>query len=148
MHGSYYSAEDLNLLKQEKEALSETLGFEVKKNRQHWLRYSEKTTPYAHNELFEEDSTIGWNNSIGFRAGILSRYRPYDHDKSEPFNYFVVPQVVMDSNLFDYSTDSVKSLNEALELVKLLYNYKNAHVLVSWHPRTCSSRICLTTLSK
>ncbi len=46
----------------------------------------------------------------------------------------------MDSNIFDYATDTVKlSQARTFELLDLLKNYKKTHVTISWHQRVCSS---------
>lgn len=140
LHGSYNSALEKGVLKKEKEIVENALGIEVTKTRQHWLNYEEKSTPHFHNELFEEDSTLGWNDDIGFRSGCASRFRPYDHLNDKPFDYYIIPQVIMDSNIFDYAggkTDEREK--EGLALLQQVHKLKNAHISISWHPRTCST---------
>lgn len=137
LHGSYNSAVDASLLKKEKHILENIIGLKIKKIRQHWLRYEEKITPYLHHALFEYDSTLGWNDRIGFRSGCASQHRPYDHQKQQPFNYLVIPQIIMDSNIFDYGAGQIKHLSEkALSILKSLKRYKSPRVSVSWHQRT------------
>ena len=102
LHGSFYSADDLELITKEKESLELAVGHKVTATRQHWLRYFEHQTPLIHEQLFQTDSTVGWNDRVGFRAGIASKYKPYNHKEGRAFDYFVIPQVVMDSNIFDY----------------------------------------------
>jgi len=139
LHGSYKSALNFSLLKKEKQILENVIGINIKKIRQHWLRYEEKITPYLHNDLFQYDSTLGWNDRIGFRSGCASAYRPYDHLKQQPFDYRVIPQIIMDSNIFDYGADQLKHLSQkALTILKNLKQYKTARVSVSWHQRTAS----------
>lgn len=140
LHGSYFSATDEKMLSKEKSVLKESIGTEVQKTRQHWLRYEEMITPYIHNKLFKYDSTLGWNDCMGFRSGIAGRYRPYDHKKQRPFDYMITPQVIMDSNIYDYGADRVKCLEEkALKILKHLRQFKSAHISISWHQRVCSS---------
>jgi hypothetical protein len=140
LHGSFYSAADEELLVKEKNKLEESIGTEVYKVRQHWLRYEEMITPYIHNKLFKYDSTLGWNDCMGFRSGISGRYRPYDHKNQKPFDYMITPQVIMDSNIYDYGADRVKCLEEkALKILKRLRQFKSVHSSISWHQRVCSS---------
>lgn len=140
LHGSYNSATEEGILKKEKEILENILGIEVTKTRQHWLNYEEQHTPHFHNELFKEDSTLGWNDDIGFRSGCASRFRPYDHKHDQPFDYHIIPQVIMDAHIFDYAGGKTNQREkEGLELLQQVEKLKNAHISISWHPRTCST---------
>jgi hypothetical protein len=140
LHGSYNSAIIPGVLEEEKECLEKAIGFPVTKTRQHWLNYREATTPYFHNSLFRFDSTLGWNDAIGFRSGSASAYRPYDHINDKPFSFFEVPQIIMDSHIFDYSAGNVfKAQILVAETLKSLHSIKNTHVSISWHQRVCSS---------
>lgn len=140
IHGSFNSAEEPNTLAIQKEILERTLQLKIRKGRQHWLRYSEKITPGIHENLLEEDSTIGWNDMSGFRAGICNKYRAYSHEEKRPLELWIVPQLIMDSHLFDYAANAQDAkYEEGAQLIRSLKNYKNAYVSISWHPRTCSS---------
>lgn len=140
LHGSYNSALEPGLLQLEKEVLIDSLDFDITKTRQHWLNFKEGLTPYFHNELFKEDSTLAWNDSIGFRCGSASKHHPYDHKNDRPFDYEEIPQTIMDSNIYDYAGGNMqKVMNEGNKLIKDLQKLKNVHVALSWHPRTCSS---------
>jgi len=139
LHGSYYSATDEKLLVNEKAVLEDIIGKRVEKIRQHWLRYEESITPVLHNKYFKYDSTLGWNDRIGFRSGCASRYRPYDHDKQEPFEYMVTPQVIMDSAIFDYEAERiVLQTKKALLMIKNIQALKTSHISISWHQRVCN----------
>ncbi len=139
IHGSFFSYNNPERLQKEKEHLEEKLGFGIEKSRQHWLRYSEEHTPDIHNALFKFDSTLGWNDRMGFRSGCASLYQPYNHKDQKAYDYQVIPQMIMDSNLFDYG---LLSENEQMAKVDALFTrikgLKKAHVSISWHPRTCS----------
>jgi hypothetical protein len=139
LHGSYESAVNLQLLEKEKCLLENTLEVQVGKVRQHWLRYRESVTPFLHNQLFQYDSTVGWNDSIGFRSGCASRYRPYNHREQKPFDYQVTPQVIMDSTLFDYGAGRKNLLiAEAMQLLEDVKSLGNTCITISWHQRSCS----------
>ena len=139
LHGSFESAVNFELLEKEKEILEESVQQEITKTRQHWLRYEEGITPFIHERLFEQDATIGWNNRIGFRAGIASKYRPYCHSENRPFKHFVIPQIIMDANIYDYGYKKENEiLAQCLSLLDKLKSVDNAHFSISWHPRTCN----------
>jgi len=138
LHGSFESAKDFELLKKEKEKLEDSLTIPILKTRQHWLRFFEQETPFIHEQLFEEDSTIGWNNRIGFRAGIASKFRPYNHSEQRAFNYFVIPQIIMDSNIFDYGHGKeAEIIQQCKAMILRLAEMTSVHFSISWHPRTC-----------
>ena len=140
LHGSFYSAADEERLVREKNKLEESIGTEVHKVRQHWLRYEDGITPYLHNELFKYDSTLGWNDRMGFRSGIAGRYRPYDHKNRQAFAYMVTPQVIMDANVYDYGANEVEELEKkAIKMLESLRQFKSVHISISWHQRVCSS---------
>ena len=135
LHGSYNSATDIKLLEIEKDTLERALGIEATKTRQHWLNYNEKQTPKLHEKLFKEDSSISWNDRPGFRAGICSPFFPYNHAEKKSFKFIIIPQILMDSHIFDYNYNTEKALN----LVQLALNVPSSKFSVSWHPRTCTN---------
>lgn len=141
LHGSFDSARDEYLLQREKEILERCVNCEITKVRQHWLCYQENITPYTHEKLFKFDSTLGWNDRIGFRAGCANSYRPYDHKNQRPFNFFEIPLVIMDANIFDYGYRETNK-SKWLMVEKLLGELqccKTSHVSISWHQRSCNS---------
>ncbi len=140
LHGSFNSAFFEGLLKKEKETLENELGFEIGSTRQHWLNYEESSTPFFHEELGFNDYTIGWNDIPGYRAGIASRFHPYDHINERAFEHWQVPQLIMDSHIYDYGKGNEESiLTLAIEKIKELNQFKSSEVSISWHPRTSSS---------
>lgn len=139
LHGSYESAKDFQKLKEEKEILEKVLGIKITKTRQHWLNYFENITPKIHEQLFEYDSTLGWNDRIGFRSGCASLYNPYDFEKQKAFKYQIIPQVIMDSNVYDYA-DNEKIFLKAKEIIQKMKDVsKTTNISVSWHQRVSSS---------
>lgn len=138
LHGSYNSATDALKAAREKEILENALGLQATKTRQHWLRYDEKITPYIHDSLFKFDSTLGWNNKMGFRSGCASRYQPYDHKEQKPFGYHETPMIIMDSHIYDYGCDDDNRLPNTMRLLEALKECKRAHVSICWHERACS----------
>jgi peptidoglycan/xylan/chitin deacetylase (PgdA/CDA1 family) len=140
LHGSFYSAESAEILAEEKQILEAAIGKNVTSTRQHWLRYNERITPKAHEKLFNTDATLGWNDRMGFRSGCCSLHRPYNHEEQKPFDYMVIPQVIMDSNIYDYNpNEPEEGIKKAQTLLLKAQSFKNSYVSISWHPRTCSS---------
>ena len=139
LHGSYLSAVSESQLVREKDLLEHIIEHEVNKIRQHWLRYEETMTPVLHNKYFRYDSSLGWNDHMGFRSGCVSQYRPYDHNQQKPFNHFEIPLVIIDSQIFDYGADRIDALAEKVFIIlSSLKNFKTSHISVSWHQRVQS----------
>jgi len=141
LHGSFNSAKKPDLLKKEKEKLENVCGVSINKIRQHWLNYDEEITPHAHEILFEFDSTIGWNDIMGFRAGIASLYHPYSFRYKRKLNYLVIPLVIMDSHVYYYAQyDFDSSLEKVISIIKKAEKFsKKPYISVCWHQRVCSS---------
>jgi len=140
LHGSYLSAVHEDIMAQEKAVLEKVLGRPVTKVRQHWLRYQELTTPYIHDKLFHYDSTLGWNDRIGFRSGCGSQYHPYDHKNQKAFSLIETPQIIMDFNIYQSLVFENKHFMEmSLGIIAHLDQCQSACVAVSWHERACTS---------
>ena len=134
LHGSYYSAFHESLFRNEKEVLENLLNVVIVKTRQHWLNFSESITPYIHQSNgIAEDSTIGFNDTAGFRAGIASGFNPYDHRNQCAFSFREIPLVIMDSHLYDYSgQEDLDSLGWFFNAIK---NVKKCEISINWHQR-------------
>lgn len=107
--------------------MEQTLGIKITKTRQHWLNYFESITPKSHSELFEYDSTLAWNDKIGFRSGCASLYHPYDFENQKAYNYQVIPQIQM-YMMMKKAKDMITTSKEVSRTTN-----------ISWHQRVCSS---------
>jgi hypothetical protein len=138
IHGSYFSSEDGTLFMKEKEILENSINYKITKSRQHWLNYYESKTPYIHCEArIEQDSTLGFNDISGFRAGVASIYNPYDHKNNIPFPFKEIPLVIVDSHFYDYLDDYAQ--NHLEWLFDSMSKVKNFGISVIWHQRVISS---------
>jgi len=139
LHGSFKSALDFEQLKREKEELEEILGTQVTKTRQHWLNYHELFTPEFHERLFKSDSTIGWNDRMGFRSGIANKYRPYNFLTGKTYSYMITPLLIMDSHTYDYAK-SEQAFSKSMGLIEIAKTVSKAtSVSISWHQRVASA---------
>lgn len=137
LHGSFHSARDAELFAAEKSILERAMGSEVTRVRQHWLSFDEGATPRMHEQSgIQEDSTIGFNDLSGFRAGVASIYNPYDHERQRAFDLEELPLVVMDSHLYDYSYGSEP--DDLKWFVRSMNEVKKFAVSVDWHQRVIS----------
>lgn len=139
LHGSFLAAVDGDLLRKEKHILENVIQHPVIKGRQHWLRFEEDITPYIHNELLQFDSTLGWNDRVGFRNGCASLFHPYDHKNDRAFQYMEVPQVIMDFNIYQsLGVENVPFVERTFRILDSLGCCKSAHAAISWHQQVCN----------
>jgi len=133
LHGSFFSAGDESLFKEEKYILEQVVNRPVKKSRQHWYNYIETATPGIHERTgIITDSSLGYNDIEGFRSGIASIYNPYNHSDQKAFSFDEIPPVVMDAHVEDHA-DCFHWLFKCFDVVK------NFAVSVDWHQRGASS---------
>lgn len=81
---------------------------------------------------FKYDSTLGYDDMIGFRNGMCHPFKPYNLDKNGVIDILELPLVIMDGALFSYA----KSLDEAFEysrrLIDTVEKY-NGVITILWH---------------
>ena len=99
LHGSYSAADDLARLASEKERLEELAG-PVRGQRYHFLRLDpQRNLAHLEQAGFAYDSTLGFGDAPGFRAGIAHPFHPWDLEREAPRELVEVPLAVMDVTL-------------------------------------------------
>jgi hypothetical protein len=99
LHGSYLAAENPTLLESEGRVLAE-LGADVKGQRYHYLRVDPHVNLAQLPRLgFRYDTTLGFPDAYGFRAGIAHPFRPWDVEADRPLDLVEIPLAVMDVTL-------------------------------------------------
>jgi peptidoglycan/xylan/chitin deacetylase (PgdA/CDA1 family) len=99
LHGSYRAADDRSLLADEKEAL-ERLAGPVTGQRFHYLRVDPHGNLRAVARLgFRYDTSLGFADALGFRAGIAQPFRPWDVAADRPLDLVEIPLAAMDATL-------------------------------------------------
>jgi len=102
IHPSYNCWKDEKMLQNEKEKLENLINDTIDISRQHYLHFDFKTTPKILDHLaIKEDSTLGFNDRIGFRCGTGFGYHLYDFENERPFKFIETPLVFMDSSLLN-----------------------------------------------
>lgn len=99
LHGSYTAATDLAQLEHEKSVL-ERLAGPIVGHRYHYLRVDVERNLVPLGDLgFRYDSSLGFADAPGWRAGIAHPFRPWDWEADAPAPLVEVPLVVMDGTL-------------------------------------------------
>lgn len=100
LHGSYHSATEQGMLKEQKNKIEEVIASPVYTTRQHWLHWQFPTTPRLQVEAgLLADTTLGYNRNIGFRAGTSLPFFIYDLANKTPLPLLEVPLIIQDGAL-------------------------------------------------
>jgi hypothetical protein len=99
LHGSYTAAHDFERLAEEKGRLEELAG-PIAGQRYHYLRVDPLANLAPLADLgFVYDTSVGYAELPGFRAGIAHPYRPWSFERDAPLDLIEVPLAVMDVTL-------------------------------------------------
>jgi hypothetical protein len=136
LHGSYAAADDPVRLAAEKQKL-EALAGPISGHRYHYLRADphRNLAPLAAAGL-RYDTTLGFPDAIGFRAGIARPFRPWDFERDEPLELVEVPLAAMDATLAEERYLGLAAKRAEPQLIRLL-DWAAQHggaFAVLWHP--------------
>ena len=120
LHPSYFTMQDIDMLKKEKERLENITNVPLQKSRQHFLRV---TLPTTYQNLIDleilEDYSMGYASHVGFRASTCTPFYFYDLDFEIQTPLKLYPFAVMDTTLNDYMGLTPKqSIGKIEELYK------------------------------
>ncbi len=100
LHPSYTASERLSLIAEERERLESLAGQAIRGVRFHYLRHdAHATLPELDRLGFAYDSSHGYADRPGMRAGLSFPYRPYNVAADRPLALLELPLVVMDATL-------------------------------------------------
>lgn len=139
LHPSYASNSSPSTVRKETELLAHILGHPVDRSRQHYLRLHLPDTYRALSHLgIREDYSMGYADSVGFRAGIASPFLFFDLEENKITDLKVYPFQVMDTCLKKYMKlnpgQSVVKISEIVEQVKKV----NGTFISLWHNESLS----------
>lgn len=145
LHPSWYSFDDVDELKRQKEALENALGHDVLSVRQHYLHYDIRITPRVHAEAgFKYDSTLGFSDNIGFRFGTCYPLHLYDLHAENELPILEIPLIVQDGAMLtpikglgldeDTAFQYVVLITEAVEKV-------GGVLTILWHPHMINNMV-------
>jgi hypothetical protein len=133
LHGSYTAADDPARVAEEKAKLAALAG-PVAGHRYHYLRGD------PHRNIaklpFRYDTTLGFPDAVGFRAGIARPFHPWDFDRDAPADVLEVPLAAMDATLAEerYLGLSAKRAEPRLNALLDWAAANGGHFAILWHP--------------
>ena len=119
--------------RRELEAIRSIVGEEKVGVRMHWLYSNRHTLKVLEKAGFDYDSTVGYNDSIGFRSGTAQAYRvPGITDILE------LPLIVQDTAMFFRKRMALTEKAAAVKCVELIDTIQEAGGVftVNWHQRS------------
>lgn len=136
LHGGWSSFRSARRLAFQRGRLESLAGQRSPATRQHWLRFDVARTWEAQQEAgFSVDSSLGFNDRPGFRAGTSLPFHPLGDDGG-PLGLLEMPLVLMDSQLFDEQglepPAAARLAQEAVEQVRRVRGL----LTLNWHPHT------------
>ena len=139
LHGSYLSHRRAAELARQKRQIEEGLGAPVDGIRQHFLRFDASVTWQAQEEAgFACDSTLGYNETPGFRAGIAAPFLPWNLSARRPHRLLELPLTCMDGALFRslglHPEAAVRATLEHLDQVEAAGGLAG----LLWHPNVAA----------
>jgi peptidoglycan/xylan/chitin deacetylase (PgdA/CDA1 family) len=101
--------------------------------RMHWLYYNEKSPATLEKAGAVYDSTIGYNETVGYRAGTTQAYKPLEAER-----LLELPLHVMDTALFYLSYLGLSPRKASARLLQMADNVVRfgGCLTVNWHDRS------------
>ncbi len=141
IHPGFISNQNTDKLEKEIKRLSGVLKRDITKSRQHFLKI---TLPDTYRNLLhfdiEEDYSMGYAATMGFRASICTPFYFYDLDLEMKTDLKVFPFAIMDASLkfyYDYTVEEAKeAIDEMIQEVKAV----DGTFISLWHNESLSDQ--------
>jgi len=138
LHASWYSFDDPDEMKRQKEALEKAVEREIVSVRQHYLHYDIRVTPRVQ-ELagFKFDSTLGFNDNVGFRFGTCHPWRLFDLKAERELSILEVPLIIQDGALLNQDRGMRLDAETAFRYIRQLTDAVKrvgGVLTLLWHP--------------
>ena len=121
LHPSWNSYNSVKELGKQKAALENAVGEKIVSVRQHYLHYDIRTTPRVHEKSgFKYDSTLGFNDNIGFRFGSCYPWYLYDLKSAKELAILEIPLIIQDTAMLNPAKGMRMDEKTAFSYVNLL----------------------------
>lgn len=133
LHGDVRAYYDPGELIRQKARLEKVLGKKVLGYRNHYLRFK---VPDTWESLvsagFRYDTTLGYNNAIGFRNGMCHPFRPFNLKSGKQMGILEIPLTVMDGGIAWNKRSFVEVWDEVRGLIDSVERC-NGVITLLWH---------------
>lgn len=115
LHGQVHFIRDAAGIRAEKAKLDRLAGGETRLNRQHYLRWDAATTfPSLSAAGIEVDSTLGYNDSPGYRCGTAHPFPWFDCASGRALPLLIVPLILGEFQFYNPADFDAQSVREVL----------------------------------
>ncbi len=144
LHSQWWSYNDPIEFANQKKQLEFVLGKKVYSNRNHFLKFDNRLTPYVYKKgRILYDSSLGFNDNIGFRRGTSYPFYLYDLLNNKKTGVMEIPLIVQDSAMLLKVKGlriSVKKCLEYVYEIKEKVKSTSGVLTILWHPHSLSSK--------
>ncbi len=127
VHGSYDSYDNLTLLSSERKQLESIIGKTIIGVRQHYLNLDiPRTWELQRKAGFKYDTSLGFNDKIGFRENKIYPFFPFDDE------FLELPLVIMDVALFSHNNEIENAWHKCEELIGCTQRARGL-LTINWH---------------
>ncbi len=133
LHGGLRSSEDIGKMRAEIGLFANLFGTKPEGIREHYLKFDPKVTWRIMEELgLSYDTTWGFNDRPGFKAGLSLPFHPPDPDW-EMMNILEIPLILMDTSLWGYMHLSEEEGLKMIEKVMAIASSRGGLFTLLWH---------------
>jgi hypothetical protein len=118
---------------EERQLISRATGTSTLGTRMHWLFWDERAPERLEEAGFSYDSTLGYNDTVGFRAGTMQAFKPITARR-----LLELPLIIMDTALF-YPSYLNLTPEAAMQAVRPLVDDAERYggaLTINWHDRS------------
>jgi hypothetical protein len=143
LHGSYNSFDNQLQWKKEKESLEKVCRFDIRENRQHYLRFAVPATwQMLEDNGIAVDSTCGYREREGFRCGTADEFSVFNILARKKLNLRERPLIMMDGIFVEPRSrelmpDEIFKATRHLVAIAKKYNSK---ITLLWHNTSFDTR--------
>ena len=138
LHASYNAYRSPDRLAAERARLSELARVEVRTLRHHYWHLGDRPEmTLRHHETagFQFDSSLAFNDDLGFRRGIALPFRPWDPELGRSLGVLQLPVLAMDGALFRTGASAQEAADRLWAAIEEVREVGGLGVL-DWHVRT------------
>jgi hypothetical protein len=157
LHPSFDAWNSVNLIRRQRDHLSNVANQPITNCRQHWLRFSWQDTWRAQEDAgIAHDATLMFNDRPGYRASAALAWQPWNQNRGRAHFLTEQPTVIMDSHFYDYQALDAGERKAAMRRWIDETCVVHGQIAVLWHPHTLTKdygwmqgfQDLLTTLSE
>lgn len=131
LHGSKEAAYQYHFLPEELDKLE---GFSANGFRVRYLNFRyQNLFKVLEQAKIKYDSSIGFDERIGYRAGISYPFQPYNMEENRPFNVLEIPLIVLDEALFKQTGSNYKKAMRRMNQLIAIAKKHRSHFSICWH---------------